>query len=210
MIFAFYVSNTATRLRKYLSGWPGAVAGVAAVIHDGDCSDVVGRACADAEVDFVHMDYTEPGSGRNRECSERLLAELERRRVDYCFCFGARILKGAILDRYMNRIVNFHPSVLPGFPGLASVDQALRYGALILGNTSHFIDAGVDTGPVIMQSLCSRADYSGYDSVLDLQLTMLVQIKKWLERGRVSVSGRVVEVEGADYGFGRFIPALEA
>ena len=83
-----------------------------------------------------------------------------------------------------NRIINFHPSLLPSFPGVKAVDQALAYGTLVLGNTTHFIDEGVDTGPIIMQSILPRAAFDAYDSVLDLQVPMLTQVIRWLEEDR--------------------------
>lgn len=62
-----------------------------------------------------------------------------------------RMLKGRFLEAYAGRILNIHPSLLPAFPGLESWTQALAYGAKITGCTVHFVDAGMDTGPLILQ-----------------------------------------------------------
>jgi phosphoribosylglycinamide formyltransferase-1 len=63
-----------------------------------------------------------------------------------------RILKKQFVEKFKNRIINVHPSLLPAFPGLNAVEQAFTYGAKITGCTTHFIDEGVDTGPIILQS----------------------------------------------------------
>lgn len=55
------------------------------------------------------------------------------------------------LSRFPNRVINIHPALLPAFPGLAAVEQALAYGVKVFGVTVHFVDEGVDTGPVILQ-----------------------------------------------------------
>ena len=62
-----------------------------------------------------------------------------------------RVLKGGVLRAFEGRIVNIHPSLLPSFPGLEAWKQALDYGVKVTGCTVHFVDAGVDSGPVIGQ-----------------------------------------------------------
>lgn len=62
-----------------------------------------------------------------------------------------RIVKGGMLRRFPNRIVNIHPSLLPAFPGLEAWKQALAYGVKVTGCTVHFVDEGTDSGPVIVQ-----------------------------------------------------------
>jgi phosphoribosylglycinamide formyltransferase-1 len=62
-----------------------------------------------------------------------------------------RVLKSAFLNAFSGRIVNIHPSLLPAFPGLEAWKQALEYGVKVTGCTVHFVDAGVDAGPIIGQ-----------------------------------------------------------
>jgi phosphoribosylglycinamide formyltransferase-1 len=62
-----------------------------------------------------------------------------------------RILKGGFLRAFAQRVVNIHPALLPAFPGLESWRQALEYGVKFTGATVHFVDQGVDTGPIIAQ-----------------------------------------------------------
>src|SRR5207244_10890922 len=81
-----------------------------------------------------------------------LVAALQAARVQLIALAGfMRVLKGEFLRAFENRIVNIHPSLLPAFPGLEAWKQALDYGVKITGCTVHFVDAGVDSGPIIAQ-----------------------------------------------------------
>ena len=62
-----------------------------------------------------------------------------------------QLLSAEFIGRFRNRIVNVHPALLPAFPGLDAVGQALEHGARITGVTVHFVDEGVDTGPILLQ-----------------------------------------------------------
>jgi phosphoribosylglycinamide formyltransferase-1 len=62
-----------------------------------------------------------------------------------------QLLSPEFLERFRGRVINVHPALLPAFPGLRAVEQALDYGVKTFGVTVHFVDEGVDTGPVILQ-----------------------------------------------------------
>ena len=89
----------------------------------------------------------------NREDFDLALCEaMDRYPSDYFLALGfMRILGKAVLQGREGRIINIHPSLLPAFPGMAAQRQAFEYGVKISGCTVHFIDAGVDTGPIIDQ-----------------------------------------------------------
>jgi len=70
-----------------------------------------------------------------------------------CLAGFMRIISPEFVKKYKNRIINIHPSLLPAFPGLNSQKQALEYGAKYSGCSVHFVDTGMDTGPVIIQAV---------------------------------------------------------
>ena len=63
-----------------------------------------------------------------------------------------QLLSGAFLDRFPDAVINVHPALLPAFPGIAAIAQAVEYGVKVFGVTVHLVDEGVDTGPIILQS----------------------------------------------------------
>ena len=75
-----------------------------------------------------------------------------------CLAGFMRIISPQFIRKYKNRIMNIHPALLPSFPGLHAQKQALMYGAKYSGCTVHFVDEGVDTGPVIVQAVVKVND----------------------------------------------------
>jgi len=99
--------------------------------------------------------FTPPGKFRTKldeEAERAFIDALEAARVDIVALAGfMRVLKGDFLRAFEGRIVNIHPSLLPSFPGLEAWRQALDHGVKVTGCTVHFVDAGVDSGPIIGQ-----------------------------------------------------------
>ena len=90
-------------------------------------------------------------SGR-AERDEAIGVWLGERGVELVVLAGyMQLLSGGFLERFRGRVINVHPALLPAFPGLRAVEQALEYGVKVFGVTVHFVDEGVDTGPVILQ-----------------------------------------------------------
>ena len=97
--------------------------------------------------------YIDPHLYRGRARYDRaLLAELKKARVELVVLAGfMRLLSPVLIEAYPRRIMNTHPALLPSFPGTAGVEEALDYGVKVTGCTVHFVDEGLDTGPVILQ-----------------------------------------------------------
>ncbi|WCJ58660.1 phosphoribosylglycinamide formyltransferase [Fontisphaera persica] len=110
----------------------------------------------------IPAEYLPPGKFRTKldeETEARYIARLQEARVDLVVLAGfMRILKGPFLKAFEGRVVNIHPSLLPAFPGLEAWKQALEYGVKVTGCTVHFVDQGVDTGPVIGQRVVPVLD----------------------------------------------------
>jgi phosphoribosylglycinamide formyltransferase-1 len=76
-----------------------------------------------------------------------------------------QLLSPAFLATFPQRVINVHPALLPAFPGLGAVEQAIAYGVKVFGVTVHFVDTGVDTGPVILQGAVELPDAVDADEV---------------------------------------------
>ena len=91
----------------------------------------------------------------NREQSEeQLVADLRKRNVDLvCLAGFMRLLSPVLVRAFPLRIMNVHPALLPAFPGLHAQRQAIEYGVKLTGCTVHFVDEGLDSGPIILQKI---------------------------------------------------------
>jgi phosphoribosylglycinamide formyltransferase 1 len=102
------------------------------------------------------------------------------------------LLGNAFLERFPGAVVNVHPSLLPAFPGLGAVEQALAYGVKVFGVTVHFVDAGVDSGPVILQGTVELPDAREPAEVLEalrpLEHALLPEAVRLFARGALSVA----------------------
>src|SRR5579859_5177499 len=107
-----------------------------------------------------------------------------------------RVLKGEFLRNFQNRIVNIHPSLLPSFPGLQAWKQALDYGVKVTGCTVHFVDAGVDAGPIIAQQTVPVLERDTPESLHErlhaAEHELYPKCLEFLAGGKIRVSGRTV------------------
>ena len=124
---------------------------VAMVLSDVADAGILKRA----EAQGIPAHFIAPGKFRTKldeEAEQAFVEALRAANVDLIALAGfMRVLKGDFLKAFEGRIVNIHPSLLPCFPGLAAWKQALDYGVKVTGCSVHFVDAGVDSGPIIAQ-----------------------------------------------------------
>jgi phosphoribosylglycinamide formyltransferase 1 len=99
------------------------------------------------------------------------------------------LLDPAFIARFEDRIVNVHPALLPAFPGIRAIEQALAYGVRVFGVTVHLVDDGVDTGPVILQQAIDLPDVTDPEEVHDrlrrIEHELLPEAVRLLARGAV-------------------------
>jgi phosphoribosylglycinamide formyltransferase-1 len=104
------------------------------------------------------------------------------------------LLSAAFLERFPQAIVNVHPSLLPAFPGLHAIEQALQYGVKVFGVTVHFVDAGLDSGPVILQRAVELPAARDAPEVLaalrPLEHTLLSEAVRLFARGALTIDPR--------------------
>jgi phosphoribosylglycinamide formyltransferase-1 len=108
-----------------------------------------------------------PSKGLDREAYDRqLIQELRGHNVDLvCLAGYMRILSGYFIREFPLRILNIHPSLLPAFPGLDAQHQALEHGVKIAGCTVHFVDEGLDSGPIVAQATVPVLDEDTAESL---------------------------------------------
>lgn len=139
-----------------------------------------------------------PSAGLAREDYDRhLVDELTRHRVDLvCLAGFMRILSPFFVRSFPNRILNVHPSLLPAFPGLHPQRQALEYGVRISGCTIHFVDEGLDSGPILLQASVPVLECDDEESlaqrILAEEHRLYPQAIGMLVRDKVNVEGRRV------------------
>jgi len=132
-----------------------------------------------------------------QEFERQLIKSLDNRGIELIVLAGfMRVLTPLFVRHYKNRIINIHPALLPSFPGVDAAKQALEYGVKYSGCTVHFVDDGVDTGPIVLQAIVSIEDS-------DTEQTLLERIHKEEHRvfpeavrlfceGKIKIEGRRV------------------
>jgi phosphoribosylglycinamide formyltransferase-1 len=161
---AVLVSGAGTNLQALLDGVHRQDAEIVAVAASNAAAGALGRARERGvpERAFPRGDYAD------RTARDAAMAEWVRDHgarlvvlAGYMELLGENFLSG-----FPEAVINVHPSLLPAFPGLGAIEQALAYGVKVFGVTVHFVDAGVDTGPVILQGAVTLEDPGGPEDVL--------------------------------------------
>ncbi len=134
---------------------------------------------------------------------EALAGWLEERGVELVVLAGfMELLTPGFIRRFSGRIVNVHPALLPAFPGLGAIEQAIEHGVKVAGVTVHFVDEGVDSGPILLQEsfdLAYHRDIAATRQVFhDVEHRLLPRAVRLIAAGRVSLdpsNPRLVRVE---------------
>jgi len=157
-----------------------------------------------AKQNNIETEYINFKSFKNREDYDKEIMEcLKEKDIDLVVLAGyMRILSSYFIKMYKNRIINIHPALLPSFPGLHAQRQAVEYGVKISGCTVHFVDEGVDSGPVILQKAVEVKDNDTEESLAERILKEEHQIYpraiQLFCQGRLIIKGRKVFIEGVD------------
>ena len=148
--------------------------------------------------------------GKRDEYDALLVKELQKRNVDLvCLAGFMRIITPTLIKAFPNRILNIHPSLLPSFPGLHVQKKAIDHGAKFSGCTVHFVDEGMDTGPIIIQAVVPVLDADTEDSlserILKQEHKIYSRAIQLFAEGRLIVKGRRVFVSGNEDLSGQFL-----
>ena len=144
--------------------------------------------------------FIDPKAFPGRDAYEsELVCHLQGEEIDFLVLAGyMRLVGGVILNAYSHRVLNIHPALLPSFPGLHAQRQAVEYGVKYSGCTVHFVDPGMDTGPIIKQAVVPVEDDDTEDSLAERILAqehrLYWQVLQLLAEGRVYIEGRKVHI----------------
>jgi phosphoribosylglycinamide formyltransferase 1 len=179
-----------------VSARPGFPARVVVVISDRERAPALEHARA-AGVEALWMNPKDFGDRASYDLA--LVQELERRRVGLvCHAGWMRILSPAYVRAFAGRALNVHPSLLPAFPGLHAQRQALDHGAKVAGATVHFVDEGVDTGPIVLQAAVPVEPADSEDTlaarILAEEHRIFPEAIRLFAQGRLRIEGRRVMV----------------
>ena len=169
---------------------------IAIVLSDVEASGIL----AHARERNIPAKFIPPGKFRTKlddEAEQAFVAALQNANVDLIVLAGfMRVLKGNFLRAFEGRIVNVHPSLLPSFPGLEGWKQALDHGVKMTGCTVHFVDAGVDAGPIIGQQTVPVLDHDTAETLHQrihaAEHELYPRCVAALARREISVAGRRV------------------
>ena len=137
--------------------------------------------------------------GGSWEYDQKLVSVLNKYNVTpqnglICLAGFMRIMSPEFIKHYKGRIMNIHPAILPSFPGLHSQRQAVEYGVKYSGCTVHFVDEGVDTGPIILQAVVKVKDNDTEESlskrILRYEHKIYPAAVKLFAQGKIKISGR--------------------
>lgn len=171
-------------------------AAVAVVLSDMENAGILERA----RERNIPARFIAPGKFRTKlddDAEAAFVAALRDARVDLVVLAGfMRIIKTGLMNAFPNRIINIHPSLLPSFPGLEAWKQALQHGVKVTGCTVHFVDAGVDSGPIIGQQTVPVLDNDTpetlHQRIHAAEHQLYPQCVAAVARGEVEVRGRRV------------------
>jgi phosphoribosylglycinamide formyltransferase-1 len=144
--------------------------------------------------------FIDPAAYESKKHFENALLEsLAKFSTDVLLLAGfMRILGSNVIKAYNNRVMNIHPALLPSFKGLNAQKQALEYGVKISGCTVHFVDEGMDSGPIILQKsvpvLDSDTEGSLSERILAQEHIIFPEAVKLFAEGRLDVKGRRVHI----------------
>jgi phosphoribosylglycinamide formyltransferase 1 len=187
MKVAVLASGAGTNLQALLDALHGREIEVVAVASDKPGAQALERAAAAG----VQTRVFERDAFADRAARDAAMAAwLDSLGVELVVLAGyMALLDAGFIARFRDRIVNVHPALLPAFPGVRAIEQAVAYGVRVFGVTVHLVDEGIDTGPIILQGSIEIPDASDPEAVHDalrpIEHELLCQAVRLLARGSV-------------------------
>ncbi len=199
---AVLVSGSGSNLQAIIDTLHGKVAGVEVALVISNVAGVLALERAERAGIPTAVFRVEDYSGREAR-DLAMAAAIEEHDVRLVVLAGyMHMLTPVFLSRFPHRVINLHPALLPSFPGTQAIQDAIQYGVKVTGVTVHFVDEGMDSGPVIRQQALEVRDDDTAESLAErihgVEHVLLPQVVELIARGRVTppVAGsRLVRVE---------------
>lgn len=169
---------------------------VAVVISDNEDAFALERARKAG----IPAEFVNPGSFDSKEAYEGVLEELLKHHEVGLVCLAGymRLVGRVLLEAFRNKVINIHPALLPAFPGLHGQEQAWTYGVKFSGCTVHFVDEGMDTGPIILQAVVPVLDDDTADTlaarILEQEHRIYPEAIGLYAEGKLKINGRKVSI----------------
>ena len=153
------------------------------------------QRAADAGIEDLVVEPT----GDRAELTSAMAEALEARGIDLIASAGyMRVLGPSVVERWRHRWLNVHPALLPSFPGMHGVRDALAYRVKVTGVTVHFVDEGIDSGPIVLQEALAIRDDDVWDTleprIHEVEHRLLPRALRALLEDRLVVEGRQVRI----------------
>ena len=151
-----------------------------------------------AEKHGIKTIFIDPSTYLNsKEYDKALVLKLKEFSIDLiCLAGYMRILGEEVIQTFEKKIINMHPSLLPAFPGLNAQRQAINHGVKFSGCTVHFVDSGVDSGPIILQTVVPVYDNDDEKSlskrILEQEHYLYPKAIKMIQENKIGLNGRTV------------------
>ena len=194
------ISGEGSNLQALIDDLDGSEVAIVGVVSSRDGARGLERAEA-AGIETAVFSLADEPDREKRD--EALAAWLEERGVELVVLAGfMELLTPAFIRRFAGRIVNVHPALLPAFPGLGAIEQAVEHGVKVAGVTIHFVDEGVDSGPIVLQEAFELPYHRDISSTTqhfhEVEHRLLPRAVRLIAAGRVSLdpdNPRLVRVE---------------
>ncbi|RKY37722.1 MAG: phosphoribosylglycinamide formyltransferase [Candidatus Omnitrophota bacterium] len=200
--FAVFVSGSGSNLQAIIDAVNrGYIPGnIALVVSDNPQAYAVVRAKNAGIETFVFNPRAYP---KREDYEEIIIQELNKREVEFIVLAGfMRVLTPFFIRKYKNKILNIHPALLPSFPGTHGVRDALNYGVKVTGVTVHFVDEGIDTGPIILQEAEKVRDDDSEESLHqrlhEIEHRIYPKAIKLFIEDKLVIEGRKVKLKGGE------------
>ncbi|TDR57277.1 phosphoribosylglycinamide formyltransferase-1 [Halomonas ventosae] len=204
--FIFVVSTAGSIMNQVLE-----IASIREVIH----SVVADQQCPAIEKARKHgVPVTVFDVASNDEFCDELCKYMDKHDIDYVLSFYTKFYTEKIREKFKDRIINFHPSLLPAFKGMDGFGDGIAYHTKIIGTTVELIKDVMDEGKIVMQSACAvepgQAKETMRHRIFVQQCKTLIQVVQWIKEDRLTVHGNNVSIRGAFYHDIEFSPSLES